>query len=160
MRYCSVLCIATALVACQPTTVEGHMPIVLKRSHVGTVLGAAGGAALGSQIGKGVGNIAAIATGTLLGSLVGHDIGATLDRFDQALLQDNLYRSLEYGRAGRIRQWRNPQTGVTGNITVTQAVKHKERYCREYQREVQVGGRKHRAYGTACRMPDGSWQLQ
>lgn len=33
------------------------------------------------------------------------------------------------------------------------------RYCRGYQKRVTVGGRVERAYGTACRRPDGSWEL-
>ena len=40
-------------------------------------------------------------------------------------------------------------------------VKHapKEEYCREYTREVVVDGRPARAYGQACRQPDGSWRI-
>ena len=33
------------------------------------------------------------------------------------------------------------------------------RYCREYQTIVSVGSTAQPAYGTACRMPDGSWQI-
>ena len=33
------------------------------------------------------------------------------------------------------------------------------RYCREYTTEAVVGGRTKQVYGTACRQPDGSWQL-
>lgn len=32
-------------------------------------------------------------------------------------------------------------------------------YCREFQQEVTVGGRSERAYGTACRQPDGAWKI-
>jgi hypothetical protein len=33
------------------------------------------------------------------------------------------------------------------------------RYCREFQHEVTVGGRKEQGYGTACRQSDGSWEV-
>jgi hypothetical protein len=33
------------------------------------------------------------------------------------------------------------------------------RYCREFQQEVTIGGRSEDAYGTACRNPDGSWEV-
>lgn len=33
------------------------------------------------------------------------------------------------------------------------------RYCREYQRMADIGGRPQQVYGTACMMPDGSWQI-
>lgn len=33
------------------------------------------------------------------------------------------------------------------------------RYCREYQTTGIIDGRQERLYGTACRMPDGSWEF-
>ena len=32
-------------------------------------------------------------------------------------------------------------------------------YCREYQTTVTVGGEEQKAYGTACRQPDGQWKI-
>ena len=33
------------------------------------------------------------------------------------------------------------------------------RTCREYQATITVGGTRQPSYGTACRMPDGSWRI-
>lgn len=33
------------------------------------------------------------------------------------------------------------------------------RYCREYQRIAVINGQQQQIYGTACMMPDGSWQI-
>ena len=33
------------------------------------------------------------------------------------------------------------------------------RQCREFLQTVTIGGRTEQAYGTACRQPDGSWEL-
>lgn len=33
------------------------------------------------------------------------------------------------------------------------------RYCREYQRMADIGGVPQQVCGTACVMPDGSWQI-
>ena len=33
------------------------------------------------------------------------------------------------------------------------------RYCREFQQRVSIGGKTEEAYGTACRKPDGSWEV-
>ena len=33
------------------------------------------------------------------------------------------------------------------------------RYCREFQHEINVGGKQEQGYGTACRQPDGSWEV-
>lgn len=32
-------------------------------------------------------------------------------------------------------------------------------YCREYRKQVKVGGGVQEAYGTACMQPDGSWEI-
>lgn len=32
-------------------------------------------------------------------------------------------------------------------------------YCREFTKDVYVGGRLQQAYGTSCMQPDGSWQI-
>lgn len=34
-----------------------------------------------------------------------------------------------------------------------------EAYCREYQRTITIDGRPERAFGTACREPDGNWRV-
>jgi hypothetical protein len=33
------------------------------------------------------------------------------------------------------------------------------RYCREFQHEIVVGNRQQSGYGTACRQPDGDWEI-
>jgi hypothetical protein len=33
------------------------------------------------------------------------------------------------------------------------------RYCREFLHEVRIGGKVEQAYGTACRQPDGAWEI-
>ena len=33
------------------------------------------------------------------------------------------------------------------------------RYCREFQHEITIGGKQEQGHGTACRQPDGSWEL-
>lgn len=34
-----------------------------------------------------------------------------------------------------------------------------QEYCREYTRDVQIGGHVEKAYGTACLAPDGQWRI-
>ncbi len=42
-------------------------------------------------------------------------------------------------------------------ITTTQFAP--QPYCREYTQTLKIGRTVQKAYGTACRQPDGSWQL-
>ncbi|HKI50537.1 MAG TPA: RT0821/Lpp0805 family surface protein [Geothermobacteraceae bacterium] len=130
------------------------------REGTGTILGAGTGALLGSQIGGGKGRIVATAAGTLLGALIGQDVGRTLDRADQAYLQRTSQYSLEHSATNQPTSWVNPDTGHRGTVTPTGTYQANDgRYCREFTQTVEINGETQQAYGTACRQPDGSWQL-
>jgi len=54
--------------------------------------------------------------------------------------------------------WR--EGGAAGAVTATrEGTTTSGRYCREFLQEVSIGGRKEQAYGTACRQPDGAWEV-
>jgi hypothetical protein len=54
--------------------------------------------------------------------------------------------------------WR--EGGASGAVTATrEGTTTSGRYCREFLQEVTIGGRKEQAYGTACRQPDGAWEV-
>lgn len=49
---------------------------------------------------------------------------------------------------------------ASGSVTATrEGHSTGGRYCREFQQEVTIGGKTERAYGTACRQPDGAWEI-
>ena len=52
------------------------------------------------------------------------------------------------------------QGNARGAVTaVRDGMRSSGRYCREFQQTLIVGGRTENAYGTACRQPDGSWEI-
>jgi hypothetical protein len=54
--------------------------------------------------------------------------------------------------------WRDG--GASGVVVATRdGTSTSGRYCREFQQEVSIGGKREDAYGTACRNPDGSWEV-
>jgi hypothetical protein len=54
--------------------------------------------------------------------------------------------------------WNNG--GASGSVTtIRDGVSTAGRYCREFQQTVTIGGKTQQAYGTACRQPDGSWEV-
>ena len=131
------------------------------KAQMGTVLGAGGGAAIGSQIGSGRGQLAAVAIGTLLGAYAGSQVGASLDRADQAYANQTAQNSFEQNPDGAASSWQNPNSGHSGTVTPTYTYQtNTGQYCREYTQTINVGGQSEQAYGRACRMPDGSWQIQ
>ncbi|WP_245689491.1 RT0821/Lpp0805 family surface protein [Roseospirillum parvum] len=129
------------------------------KQTVGTLIGAAAGAALGTQIGGGTGRYAAIAGGTLLGAWLGSEAGKSLDRADQAALE-NAQQEAHQAPVGETIAWNNPDSGHSGSVTpVRDGYSQSGRYCREYRTVIEVDGRQQDAYGTACRQPDGSWEI-
>jgi surface antigen len=130
------------------------------KQGIGTLGGAALGGLAGSQIGGGSGKLAAVAVGTLLGAVVGNQVGQSLDRADEIYMSQAASRAYS-APVGEVVTWQNPSSNNPGSIT-THSQRYEPsvgRYCREYQQTVVVGGRTERAYGTACRNPDGSWSI-
>ncbi len=124
----------------------------------GTLLGAIGGALIGSEVSgdSGVG----IAIGTLAGAYVGREIGRQLDEADQQKMYQTTQSALETGVSGSAAQWHNPDSGNSGSITPQPSYTNNDgQYCREYQQTVTIAGEPETAYGTACRQPDGSWKI-
>ncbi len=142
-------------------TLSGCTQPMGPKEGAGTLLGAAGGAALGSNIGKGTGNVVAIAIGTLAGAFFGQEIGRSLDRADRMAMGQNAQYSLEYTRTNETTSWRNPDSGNSGSLTPVRTYQQgAEQYCREYRQTVDIAGQQQQAYGTACRQPDGTWMIQ
>jgi surface antigen len=126
------------------------------------VLGSLGGAAVGAGIAAlAHGNPAAIVASAVGGALIGGYIGHRLDNKDKEMAAQAASRAFENNRTGQTSSWSNPDSGNSGTVTPTKTYQAAGgQYCREYQQTITVGGEKHQAYGTACRQPDGSWQIQ
>lgn len=127
-----------------------------QNATLGTLAGAVGGAALGSAFGAGSGKVAAIAAGALVGGFLGNQIGASLDEQSQ---RQNYTASVQALDTGAPQQWRNPQNGVYGTVAPGPVIYSNDRYCRPYTNTVYIDGQPQVARGTACRNPDGSWQV-
>ena len=130
------------------------------KESIGTLLGAVVGGVAGSQVGDGRGQLLATGVGTLLGAYLGNEIGKSLDRADQLYMQQAEQQAL-VAPVGDTIAWSNPDSGNSGTVTPVREGTHQVtgEYCREFQQTVSVGGRNQEAYGTACRQPDGTWQI-
>lgn len=59
---------------------------------------------------------------------------------------------------GEIITWN--EGNASGHVTPTREGNSSAgRYCREFQHEITIGGKKEQSHGTACRRPDGSWEV-
>lgn len=126
----------------------------------GTLIGAGLGALAGSQVGGGRGQLAAVAIGALAGAFIGSEVGQSLDRADR--LHAQRAQQVAYSAPiGQPIEWNNPESGNYGSFTPTREGTNTSTgaYCREYQTTISVGGRSESGYGTACRQPNGDWQV-
>lgn len=128
----------------------------ITREQSGSVLGAVVGGVVGDQFGGGRGNDIATVVGVMAGAMIGSDMGKQLDKVDEM----NAQRVLETTPTNQTSTWQNPDTGHQVAFVPTRTYQETSgRYCREYQSTVTVGGEVQRGYGTACRQPDGSWEM-
>lgn len=134
------------------------------KETVGTLGGAALGGFAGSQIGKrgSSGNLAATAGLALLGAWLGNEIGKSLDRADRLAAERTAVEAFEYAPDGQRRTWQNPNKNVSGYTVPTRTYQSRDsnfEVCREYQTAIMVDGQRQVGKGTACRQPDGTWQI-
>lgn len=67
---------------------------------------------------------------------------------------------LEFGRSGRRVAWYNPERDAAFRVIPLRAYEMESgRHCREYTTRAWIAGRSEQVYGTACRQPDGSWEV-
>ncbi|MEE8270999.1 MAG: RT0821/Lpp0805 family surface protein [Alphaproteobacteria bacterium] len=130
-----------------------------QKQTIGALGGAIAGGVIGSQFGGGSGQLIMTGIGTLLGAWAGSEIGASLDRADQAYAAQAAQTSFENSPTGQATTWRNPDSGHYGTITPTNTVQRGGSVCREFTQSIYVDGRSETAVGTACRNPDGTWSI-
>lgn len=167
MMFRTALATALALVTVTGCTQPGGRPNSgvmsgggFNKQDVGTIAGGVAGGVLGHQIGGGSGKTIATIGGTLLGAALGNSVGASLDRADLTYYNQASQHALESGQPGQSFPWSNPQNGNSGVVTPSNYYQAQDgRYCREYTQRINVGGKTQEGYGTACRQPDGSWQV-
>ena len=124
---------------------------------MGTLAGGVAGGLLGSQFGGGTGQLVAIGVGTLAGAFIGNKLGQSMDEADEMKMNS----TFENNSIGQPAYWQNQKTGASYTVTPTQNVTiNGNQYCREYRSVAVVAGKRQQVYGTACRQPDGSWQVQ
>jgi surface antigen len=149
MRQAMTILGSAALVACAGCTKSGLG---------GTVAapGATPNAVIGSEVLSGAGQPP---IGVLEAGLIGADIGQSLEESDRPIAWKAEFEALEYARAGRGTRWQNPRSGNSGEITVGPTYTVNLLDCREFTHNVRIGGRLRVAQGTACRRPDGRWNV-
>ena len=114
--------------------------------------GAAAGAVGGGVVGGVVGGRTGLLVGAALGGLLGYGAGKAIEEEDR--------RQMAYAlEANQPVEWRNPETGYQYQLQPTRTIVEQGRECREFRMFADVGDRPEEVHGTACRQPDGSWEM-
>jgi surface antigen len=128
------------------------------KATLGALGGAGGGALIAGLAGA---SPAWIVGSALMGGLLGGYIGHQLDEKDKRMAARAAAQAFENNRAGQKSVWNNPDSGNRGEIVPVKTYQISNgQYCRRYEQTIYVGGERRQSTGTACRQPDGSWQVQ
>ena len=98
--------------------------------------------------------------GVTLGAFLGNEIGASMDKTDILMAQNARNDALENNKINSKAAWKNPDSGNSGVIYPTRTYTLGGQPCREFTQEINIGGTIQTGYGKACRMADGSWDIQ
>src|SRR5262245_5366 len=157
-RVCSAVAIVLLFTGC--SAMQGLQQDV--ENNPKAVLGSLGGAGLGAgSAALAGGNPAWIVGSALVGGLVGGYIGNRLDNRDKQMAAEAAQRAFDSNPTGTASVWNNPDSGHSGSITPTKTYQLANgQYCRMYTQTINIGNDTHQTTGTACRQPDGTWQIQ
>ena len=121
----------------------------------GTVIGALAGGLIGSRFGAGGGKVAAVIAGTMIGGFLGNQVGKGMDEQARQQAYQAQYNSIASGQSSN---WRAP-SGPSGYVEPGPVYSESGRVCRQYTHTIIIDGRQERGVGTACRAPDGRWDI-
>lgn len=121
--------------------------------RVGRVVGTVVGGAVGAHMAHERDRPAAIFFGALLGYSLGDKLFDSADRICIA-------QTLEFIDENLRVTWTNQQRNAYYTVTPQRRYREGGRYCREFTSVARIGDRKETVFGTACRQPDGAWQIQ
>jgi surface antigen len=97
----------------------------------------------------------------LVAGLADSDLARMLDPVDRQRLKEITQQTLEMAASGRLSGWRNPYSRNAGTVSASPAFKNPSgQWCRGIEQSITVLTETRRAKGTACRRPDGWWEIQ
>ncbi|WP_020675905.1 RT0821/Lpp0805 family surface protein [Geopsychrobacter electrodiphilus] len=75
-------------------------------------------------------------------------------------MADTFQYALENNPTSKASDWANPDAERSGAVVPTRTFENTQgQPCREFVTKITIGGQEEQGYGTACRQPDGHWQL-
>lgn len=124
----------------------------------GAIIGGILGGVVGNQVFKGERGLGTVA-GVILGGVAGSQLAKSGDDCDQYYASYAYSDAFERDPYDRV-EWRNPRSGNYGYVTPADYYRDRRgNYCRNYEQEIYINGRRQVAEGVACQNRDGSWRI-
>ncbi|MEO5364055.1 MAG: glycine zipper domain-containing protein [Magnetococcus sp. DMHC-8] len=125
------------------------------KAQSGAGIGALGGGLVGSLVGSSHNRGQNALIGAAIGGLVGYAVGNEMDKHDK----QKLNHALETMPSRQTSSWVNPDTRVEYAVTPQPAYQSEGRQCRQAEIASIIDGRRETVLKTACRRPDGQWEI-
>lgn len=125
------------------------------KSQQGAGIGALGGGLAGSLLGGSKNKEQNALIGAAVGGLLGYAVGNEMDKSDQTKLN----QALETMPSRQTSTWVNPDTRAEYAVTPQPAYQNQGRECRNAEIASIINGKKEVVVKTACRRPDGQWEI-
>jgi len=79
---------------------------------------------------------------------------------EQQAMADTFQYALENNPTSQTSDWVNPDTQRSGTVVPVKTFENAQgQPCREFVTTIIIADKEEQGYGTACRQPDGSWEL-
>ena len=122
---------------------------------IGTVVGGATGAVIGSKAVDKEDKVVGVIAGTIIGAIIGKVIGRTIDERDRHCTA----QALEYAKQGQSVNWYNPNTKIDYVVTPIDSYQSGGRDCRLFSTKATLSSGQTSSYKSdACLHDDGVWR--
>ena len=122
---------------------------------IGTIVGGATGAVIGSKVVDKDDRVVGAIAGTIIGVIIGKTVGRAIDERDRHCTA----QGLEYARHGQSISWHNPKTNIDYKVTPVSSYQSGGLDCRLFTTNAKLSNGKTTSYESdACLHEDGVWR--
>lgn len=122
---------------------------------IGTIVGGAAGAVIGSKVVDKDDRVVGAIAGTIIGVIIGKTIGRVIDERDRHCTA----QGLEYAKHGQSINWHNPNTNIDYTVTPLSSYQSGGLDCRLFTTKAKSSSGKVTSYESdACLHDDGVWR--
>ncbi|NGZ07350.1 MAG: glycine zipper 2TM domain-containing protein [Magnetococcales bacterium] len=125
------------------------------KAQQGAGIGALGGGLAGSLLGPSKNKEQNALIGAAIGGVLGYTVGNEMDKNDRAKLN----QVFETVPSRQTTTWVNPDTRTEYAVTPQPAYQVDGRECRQAEIASVINGKRETVVKTACRRPDGRWEI-